>query len=140
MLLPSKLPQTFRSFKLVTLQIKLFSTQVDPQLDNAKPYEQIPGPKGIFEVLRLMGPGGKYYKFALDEMVASFKEDYGTLCKFPGFLGQKQLVMTYLPEDIEQVFRLQGKTPFRRVLDSVEYFRKKQRPDLYPAGAGLTIT
>lgn len=85
-------------------------------------------------------PGGKYYKMPLDQMVASWKNDYGTLCRFPGFLGQKEMIMTFLPEDIEKVFRNQGKMPHRRVLESVEYFRKKQRPDLYPAGAGLTIT
>lgn len=119
-------------------QLRSLSSTVD--LDNAKPYEAIPGPKNSFELLRLMGPGGRYKNLPLDQLVVNFRKDYGTIAKFPGFMGQRPMVMTFLPEDIEKVLRTEGKNPFRRPLDSMIYFRKQHRPDLYPAGAGLIVT
>lgn len=119
-------------------QFRPLSSQVD--LENAKPYESIPGPKSSFELLRLMGPGGRYKDLPLDKLVESFRRDFGTIAQFPGFLGQRPMVMTFLPEDIEKVLRTEGKNPFRRPIDSMVYFRKHHRPDLYPAGAGLVVT
>jgi hypothetical protein len=123
-------------------KIKLFSIEAKSSVDwdNAKPYKEIPGPKNAFEMLKLMGPGGKYQNLSLDKLTACFRRDYGSLARFPAFLGQKQMVMTFLPEDIETMHRQEGKFPNRRVLDSVAYFRKEHRPELYPAGAGITIT
>lgn len=140
LLLPSRILQTSKISKLLLSHFKLLSTKSDVDWKNAKPYEEIPGPKGTFELLRLMGPGGRYKDLPLDELIAIFRQDFGTIAKFPGFLGQRPMVMTFLPEDVEKVFRLEGKFPNRRPLESIEYFRKKHRPDMYPAGAGLTIT
>lgn len=49
------------------------------------------------------------------------------------------MIITYLPQDYEKVFRLEGKWPFRRGLDSFTYFRKEHRPDLFKSGGGLTV-
>lgn len=125
--------------KLILSQFKCFSSEA-VEWENAKPYEEIPGMKNAFDIIRFMGPGGKYKDLPLDKLVTSFRQDFGTIAKFPGFLGQRPMVMTFLPEDIETVLRTEGKFPFRRPLDSIEYFRKQHRPDLYPAGAGLTVT
>lgn len=119
-------------------QFRPLSSQVD--LENAKPFESIPGPKNSYELIRLMGPGGRYKNLPLDKLVESFRKDYGTIAQFPGFLGQRPMVMTFLPEDIERVLRTEGKNPFRRPIDSMVYFRKQHRPELYPAGAGLVVT
>lgn len=122
-------------------QFKCLSDQagVATNWENAKPLEQIPGPN-ILQFCRFVAPGGKYYDLPLNELVTSFRRDYGSISKFPAMFGRKSLVMTFRPEDIEAVLRTEGKFPHRLPLDSMEYFRKKHRPDLYPAGAGLTIT
>jgi hypothetical protein len=120
----------------------LFSNEANLSVDwdNAKPFDQIPGPKNAFQFIKLMGPGGRYQNLPLNKLVSAFRDDYGTIARFPGFFGQKSMVMTFLPEDIETMHRQEGKFPNRRVLDSIAYFRKEHRPELYPAGAGLTIT
>lgn len=140
MLKSSKFLQSLSSSTSRLSPLRCVSNQTSDEWDNAKPYEEIPGPKNSFQLLRLMGPGGKYQNLSLIDMVKSFRDDFGPLARFPGFLGMKPVVMTFLPEDIELIHRTEGKFPRRRVLDSIEYFRKTARPDLYPAGAGLTIT
>lgn len=125
-----------------TVKLLRFSSNSASEVkyEDAKPYSAIPGPQNAFQLIRLMGPGGSFNDLPLDQMVKKFRDDYGTICKFPGFLGQKPMVFTFLPEDIEKVHRTEGKFPSRRVLDSIAYFRQKHRPDLYPVGAGITIT
>jgi cytochrome P450 family 12 len=72
-------------------------------------------------------------------MMEMMQQDFGKLCMFNAQFGQAATVMTFDPNDYELIFRLEGKWPYRRGLDSFEYFRKKVRPDLFPSGAGLTI-
>lgn len=86
-----------------------------------------------------MMPGGRYHNKSLSKMTEMMQKDFGDLCMFNAQLGQALTVMTFNPDDYEHVFRLEGKWPYRRGLESFEYFRKKVRPDLFPAGAGLTI-
>ena len=130
------------SLKLFSTHFKLLSSSAQESLEwkNAKPYEDIPGFQNAFQIAKAMGPGGKYQNLPLNKLTDTFKEDFGTIAKFPGFLGQRPMVMTFLPEDVEKVYRMEGKFPNRRALDSIAYFRGKYRPDLYPAGAGLTST
>jgi len=110
------------------------------ELKNAKPYKEIPGPRNSFQLMKLMGmPNSKYYNKPLNEMLQMFRKDYGNICFFPGFMGAKPIVMTYLPEDAEKVFRNEGRYPNRRNLESFAYYRKEHRPDLFKAGAGLAV-
>lgn len=141
-MLSAKVIKASKTSGIILSQFRCLSNQVNGATDweSAKPYDEIPGPKNLFQFLRLVAPGGKYYNLPLNELASSFKRDYGTLTRMPGIFGQKQIVLTFRPEDIETVFRTEGKFPYRRPFESMEYFRKKQRPDLYPAGAGLTIT
>lgn len=130
---------TFVIKKSSPINVSLFrlssnaATSSSLKFDQAKKFSQIPGP----HLYQLMGPFGKYSKLPFDKMIKQIYDDYGTIFKFPGFLGMKPLVYTFLPEDIEKVHRTEGKFPHRRVLDSTTYFRQKYRPDLYPAGAGI---
>lgn len=112
--------------------------QKEVEWENAKPFSEIPGPKNGFQLMRLMGPGGKYYNLPLNETVKRLSDDYGPILYFPGVFGNKPMVFTFLPEDIEKVHRTEGKYPQRRVLDSIAYFRKNNK-EYYPIGAGLTI-
>lgn len=140
MLASSHLIRASKNISLVSTPFKSLSTQVNVELKDAKPYESIPGPKSAFQFVRMMSPGGRYYKLELSEIVEAFRKDYGTIAKFPGVMGQRPMVMTFLPEEVERVFRNEGKYPNRRPLDSIRYYREVHRPELYPAGSGLTTT
>lgn len=137
MLVSSKFVRASKSSALIAMHFKSLSTQMQVNLENAKPYHQIPGPKNAFQLLRLMGPGGKYFKMDITDVLQKMRVDYGSIFKFPGLLGQSPMVFTFLPEDIEKVHRTEGKFPRRIPLDSFHYFRTKHRPELYPAGPGL---
>lgn len=84
--------QAPKASKLVLTHFKLLSSQASVEWESAKPFESIPGIKNSFELIRLFGPGGKYQNLPLDKLVESFQRDYGTLAKFPGILGQRQMV------------------------------------------------
>lgn len=68
------------------------------------------------------------------------REEYGKLAKFPGLFGQPDMIFTFEPNDVEKIFRNEGKYPARRGLDSLEYFRGTYRKDWFEKGAGLVPT
>lgn len=67
MLLSTKVLQTSKNSKILLSQFKLLSSQA---YDDANPYEDIPGPKTTFELIRLVGPGGRYKHLPLDKLLA----------------------------------------------------------------------
>lgn len=64
-------------------------------------------------------------------MHKAIKEEMGDITIFPAMLGRPQMVMVYKPEDFEKVFRNEGIYPYRRSLETLEYYRKTVRPDVY---------
>jgi cytochrome P450 family 12 len=131
-----------RSFGARTIPLlrTKYSTLADTELKNAKPYEDIPGPKNSFQLLKLMAvPSSKYYNKPLNEINQMLRDDFGNLCFLPGFMGSKPFVVSFLPEDAKKVFRREGRYPYRRNLETMEYYRKKYRPDLFEAGAGIVV-
>ncbi|CRL03628.1 CLUMA_CG016420, isoform A [Clunio marinus] len=138
MLISNKISRFNNLLSVKYQHFKVFSTQVS--FEDAKSFNEIPGPKNAFQFMQLLLPGGKYYKISPSELIKQWRNSYGTIATLPGFFGVPSLVITYLPDDIEKVFRTEGKFPNRRPLESILYFRKHERPDLYPAGAGLIVT
>lgn len=49
----------------------------------------------------------------------------------PAMLGRPELVMPFNPEDFETVFRNEGIYPYRRPFETLDYYRKTVRPDVY---------
>lgn len=120
-------------------QSKLFSTQED-EWQNAKPYNQIPGPSMLKLIKETALPGGRYYKLPMIEMMTKFRQDFGSILRLPGSFGRKDIVMLFSPDDIEKVHRNEGKMPIRRGIDSVAYFRKNYRQDIYKDAPGIVTT
>lgn len=58
----------------------------------------------------------------------------GKIAKLPGIFGQKDVVFSFDENDVEKIFRNEGRLPVRRGLDSLEYYRKVHRPDLFKTG------
>lgn len=59
------------------------------------------------------------------------KKEFGDITKLPAMLGQPEMVMTFSVDDAEKLFRFEGQFPIRRALDTLTYYRKKIRPDVY---------
>lgn len=55
----------------------------------------------------------------------------------PGTFGRRDIVFCFDPNDFEKVYRNEGMWPERRGLDSVAYYRKHVRPDVFKNVSGL---
>lgn len=73
------------------------------------------------------------------DMNKMFYDEYGPILKFPGLFGKPDMVITFEPKDMETVFRNEGQWPMRRGIDTIEYYRKKIRPDVFKKGTGLVM-
>ncbi|XP_037050618.1 probable cytochrome P450 12b2, mitochondrial [Bradysia coprophila] len=109
----------------------------EQEWNNAKPYSTLPGPSK-FEILRYFLPGGRYYKLTMIDMMKALNNDYGSLMKLPGILGKPDMVVTFDPKYSVIIFRNEGQWPVRRGIDTIDYYRKKIRPDIFKKSAGLT--
>lgn len=65
------------------------------------------------------------------------RDEYGSLAKFPGLFKQRDMIFTFDPNDVETIFRNEGKFPMRRGLDTLEYFRGTMKKDWFEKGTGL---
>ena len=84
-------------------------------------------------------PGGKLHNQPITVMQQLFLEKFGNLCKLPGFFGKPDVVFVYEPEDMEKVFRTEGVYPIREGIESVEYFRRELRKDVFSISTGLPV-
>lgn len=120
-------------------QIAVDGKRSEIEWKNAKQFNKIPGPK-TFEFLRAFIPGGKYYNISMTEFSRKLRSEFGIIAKFPGFFGQRDMVFLFDPNDIETVFRNEGKWPIRHGIDTLVYFRAKHKPEWFSKGAGLVVT
>ncbi|XP_078336412.1 putative cytochrome P450 49a1 [Crassostrea virginica] len=106
-----------------------------PDTESAQPFEDIPGPSGIYS-LPFIGTALHLHPFTsitvqtLHKLLHKFTEEYGTIMKFRA--GNNWLVVVSDPKYSEQVLRFPDKYPFRPsigVLDAY-YERKKLSPGL----------
>ena len=112
------------------------STKFEEEWAAAKPYSEIPT-LSKFALTRNFLPGGRYYKISMFEMHKKLHADFGKIVQFPGMLGRKEIVISFDPHDIEKVFRTEGVWPNRRELETLNYYRKQIRPDIYGEVGGL---
>lgn len=57
--------------------------------------------------------------------------EYGNIVMVPAMFGRPRNVFAFNVEDYEKVFRFEGQFPVRRSLDTLAYYRKNLRPDIY---------
>lgn len=111
----------------------------DDDFENAKPFDQIPGPRGLpfFGIAHKFMPGGVYAGKSLYELHLAVRREYGDLVHFPGTMGKPPMVFSYSGDDIAKMFRTEGQWPYRMSLEVFDHFRKKVRPDIFRGYAGL---
>lgn len=114
------------------LSTKAAPAYLDPEWETAKPFEEIP-----MQSFRDLLPGGVLYGKDLDKIHFYIHKRYGNLVKFPAFLGRKQVVISYDPDDFVKVYRTEGPWPYRLGLETLTYWRKNVRKDLFSNFKGL---
>lgn len=62
---------------------------------------------------------------------------YGNLIKIPGILGKRDLLVSFDPKVYEIVYRTEGVLPYRRGLETFDYYRKHVRPEVFASGGGV---
>ncbi|CAG5129616.1 unnamed protein product [Candidula unifasciata] len=103
------------------------ASQTHGAAQEVKPYEDIPGPKGIYN-WPVIGPMFHFKPFTKWEATTSHLlfndlfDKYGPIFKL--YLGQ-DFVMVFDPKDIETVFRNEGRYPVRTKLSVNEVFNRR---------------
>ncbi|KAG5675033.1 hypothetical protein PVAND_004972 [Polypedilum vanderplanki] len=122
------------SRRLLTTTSTSFS--LDNQLSQNKSFSEIPSISALKVVVRNI-PGGKYYNKSMTQLHELLYDEYGSILRFPGLFGRPPVVFAYDAKDFEKVYRNEGVWPERLNLDSLVYYRKTKRSDIYDKFAGL---
>lgn len=83
------------------------------KIANAKPFSEIPGPKGlpIIGTLWTLLKDNGYYQTRTHELFAKYSEEYGPI--FKNKIANMELVIVTKPEDAAAIFKAEGKFPSR---------------------------
>lgn len=81
---------------------------------------------------------GKYHKISQIDLHIQLRQEYGNLVKFPGLFGRETILISFDANDIELIFRTEGQYPIRKSMETMAYYRKKIRPDIFNLG-GLGV-
>ncbi|XP_061196416.1 probable cytochrome P450 49a1 [Saccostrea echinata] len=97
---------------------------------NSRPFEEIPGPSGIYQLPYLglilqMRPFTNYAKDNMQQRVLSWTKTYGPICKQK--LGNDWYVFLADPRDVEKVFRNDRQYPYRGILPLTKVYTKRTR-------------
>ncbi|XP_053376953.1 probable cytochrome P450 CYP44 [Mercenaria mercenaria] len=105
------------------------SSSVVTEYDKAKPFDEIPGPKGLPYIGTMLkyrkGPFGKYNIDRYQESVVDLYQRYGKICKET--IAGRTIVHLFDPDYIRTVFQTEGKTPHVAPLMETTQLYRKQR-------------
>lgn len=73
----------------------------------------------------------------LIDFYSHVKNEYGSIVKIPGAFGQPEILLSFDANDFEKIFRTDGNMPIRKGLQTLGYYRKSIRPDVYHGISGL---
>lgn len=118
-------------------QARNYKPADDKEFSKAKPFKAIPG-LSAWKLFKRYWPGGQFDKTPMSDNLDSLRREFGDFFKIPGLFGQKTIVMTFDPDDVEFIHRNEGPYPFRRGLETMKHFRNNVRNDVYPFG-GIVV-
>lgn len=125
-----------QSLRLYTNQCSAKFGKGNENWNDAQPFNKIPRPSPFSFIMSFL-PGGKFSKKPINEMMEVLHGQYGNIMKMPGMPGKPDTVVSFNPEDYEKIFRTEGIWPNRKGFDSLDYYRKKVRPDIFEKFPGL---
>lgn len=108
--------------------------------DEAKPFEEIPGPKPIpilGNAWRFFPLVGDMHNIQIIDLHTKFREQYGDIAYFSGIHGKRPMVFCYNPDDIEKVLRNEGPWPIRYGMTAFVHYRKNVRKDVFQDVGGV---
>lgn len=106
----------------------------ESELESAKPFEAIPR-QSFFS--RDFLPGGDLFGKTLPEIIAYFQKKHGSIVYVPGAFRRASMLFTYEPSDFEKVYRNEGVWPHRFSIESLSYWRREHRTDVFKDFHGL---
>lgn len=74
---------------------------------------------------------GKFNGLSIEGIHKALNQEMGDITIFPSMFGRPPMVMPFSAEDFEKVFRNEDQYPYRRLLDTLQYYRETVRPDVY---------
>ncbi|XP_044254761.1 probable cytochrome P450 301a1, mitochondrial [Tribolium madens] len=140
----SKFPQAAKIVKNIT---RSRSQSVTPafcphleNLNDAKPYSEIPGPKPIpilGNTWRLLPIIGQYDVSDVAKLSELFYKEYGKIVKLSGLVGRPDLLFIYDANEIEKIYRQEGPTPFRPSMPCLVRYKSVVRKDFFGDVGGV---
>lgn len=115
---------------------------ISEEWDNAKPYEDIPGPKP----LPVVGNIWRFFPYIGDlsieftDQQEYLHKKFGNIVKLTGLPGRNDMVMLYEPDQIEKVYRNEGPWPNRSSLHSFKHYRYITRKDFFEGVTGAVVS
>ncbi|KAJ8912880.1 hypothetical protein NQ315_011203 [Exocentrus adspersus] len=116
---------------------------INPQTENletAKPYSEIPGPKPIpilGNTWRLLPIVGQYDVSDVAKLSSLFYKEYGKIVKLSGLVGRPDLLFIYDADEIEKIYRREGPTPFRPSMPCLVKYKSDIRKNFFGELAGV---
>lgn len=104
------------------------------QFENAKPYSDIPGPKAyplLGNTWRMLPYIGQYDISDVAKLSQLFYQEYGKIVKLGGLVGRPDLLFIYDADEIENVYRNEGPTPFRPSMPCLVRYKSMVREDFF---------
>ena len=101
---------------------------------DAKPYEEIPGPKPLpilGNTWRLFPVIGQYTISDTARISQLFYQHYGKITRLTGLIGRPDLLFVYDADEIERVYRQEGPTPFRPSMPCLVKYKGEVRKDFF---------
>lgn len=142
-LVRSYLVRRFEKIRFISNQAvntsKDFSLQDDGQT-NAKPYEEVPGPKPLpilGNTWRMFPVIGQYEIGDVAAISQIFYDKYGEITRLTGLIGRPDLLFVYDVNEIERLYRQEGPTPFRPSMPCLVKYKSEVRKDFFGKLAGV---
>ncbi|EDV24787.1 uncharacterized protein TRIADDRAFT_56952 [Trichoplax adhaerens] len=99
----------------------------EEKIANAKPYTQVPGPKGypIIGTLWTLLKNNGFYQKRPHLLFAEYKKTYGPI--FKDKIGNMELVFISTPEDVATMFSAEGKYPSKGPVNPWVIYREQRK-------------
>ncbi|XP_073836139.1 probable cytochrome P450 12c1, mitochondrial [Musca autumnalis] len=103
---------------------------LETEWQEAKPYENLPGPTK-FQLVRGFLKGGEFHGKPFDAVMRICRQRYGDIYLLPGMFGLPTNLVTFNLSDHEKVFRTEGSYPARPGLEAVTHYRLSRKNSMY---------
>lgn len=123
----------------VTSTTKEWTVDHDATIE-AKPYEDIPGPKPVpilGNTWRLFPVIGQYQISDVAKLSQIFYDEYGKIVRLTGLIGRPDLLFVYDADEIEKIYRQEGPTPFRPSMPCLVHYKSVVRKDFFGSLPGV---